>query len=64
MGRLPLVDGPGVPRLNVFRALGNHEGVLKAVLGLGTAAYWGGSLSPRVREVAYLAASAANTCHY
>jgi alkylhydroperoxidase family enzyme len=50
--------------INVYRAMANQPDALAAVLSLGQAAYLGGSLEPGHRELAYLAASVANDCHY
>lgn len=50
--------------LNVYRAIGNHPGVLEGVLAFGKAAYFQNSLTPAQRELAYLGASVANDCHY
>lgn len=50
--------------INVYRAMANHPEALRAVLGLGRAAYRGGSLTPAHQELAYLGASVANDCHY
>jgi alkylhydroperoxidase family enzyme len=49
---------------NVYRALANHPEVLEGLLSFGTAAYFENSLTPAQRELAYLAASVANECHY
>ena len=50
--------------INVYRAMANHPEALGALLGLGQAAYRGGSLTPAHQELAYLGASVANDCHY
>jgi alkylhydroperoxidase family enzyme len=50
----------GVP--NVIRALANHPGLLR---GFGNVVYTPAALiTPVQRELAYLTASAANSCHY
>jgi alkylhydroperoxidase family enzyme len=59
--RLPLTD---ITEVNVLRAMGNHPDALEAFFAFGRAAYWGGSLDGRVREIAWLGASRANSCHY
>jgi alkylhydroperoxidase family enzyme len=76
MPRLPARD-PSDPELpedirallsaapaNVFRVMANHPDALRAFLSLAGATYWGGTLPPRVREIAWLGASAVNACHY
>jgi AhpD family alkylhydroperoxidase len=78
--RIPLVDyetaTPAVralleqmgsdPRnqLNVARLFANHEGFLAGFVAMVRALYAGASLSPRLRELAYLRASQLNACHY
>jgi len=59
--RLPLTD---IDEVNALRAMGNHPDALEAFFAFGRATYWGGSLDRRVREIAWLGASRANTCHY
>jgi alkylhydroperoxidase family enzyme len=50
----------GVP--NVIRALANHPGLLR---GFGHVVYTPAALiTPAQRELAYLTASATNSCHY
>ncbi len=50
----------GVP--NVIRALANHPGLLR---GFGHIVYTPAALiTPAQRELAYLTASAENSCHY
>jgi hypothetical protein len=80
MARIPLVDpaDPGLdPKVretlrsyagsplgvpNVIRALANHPGVLG---GFGHVVYGPDALiTPAQRELAYLTASALNSCHY
>jgi alkylhydroperoxidase family enzyme len=50
--------------INVFRLMANHPDALRAFLSLAGATYWGGTLPPRLREIAWLGASAVNACHY
>lgn len=50
--------------VNVTRALANHPGMLKAFSSFARAVYSGNSLSPAERELAWLATSAVNDCHY
>jgi alkylhydroperoxidase family enzyme len=80
MARIPLVDpeDPGLNQAvkealgayggtplglpNVIRALANHPGLLR---GFGHVVYTPAALiTPAQRELAYLTASAANSCHY
>jgi alkylhydroperoxidase family enzyme len=49
---------------NVIRALANHQAVLEGFMSFSAAAYWGSSLHPGLRELAYLTASNENRCHY
>lgn len=49
---------------NVIRALANHPAVLDGFMRFSAAAYWGSSVDPALRELAYLTASAENACHY
>ena len=49
---------------NVIRALANHPAVLDGFLRFSAPAYWGSSVDPALRELAYLTASAENRCHY
>jgi len=49
---------------NVIRALANHPGVLQGFMSFSAAAYWGSSIDPALRELAYLTASNENDCHY
>jgi alkylhydroperoxidase family enzyme len=49
---------------NVIRALANHPAVLDGFMRFSAAAYWGSSVDPALRELAYLTASAENRCHY
>ena len=49
---------------NVIRALANHPGILDGFLSFSAAAYWGSSVPPPLRELAYLTASDENHCHY
>jgi alkylhydroperoxidase family enzyme len=50
--------------VNVIRALANHPEILKGFSVLSRTAYSGNSLSPAQRELAWLATSAVNDCHY
>jgi alkylhydroperoxidase family enzyme len=49
---------------NVIRALANHGPLLEGFMGLSAVAYWGSSVAPPLRELAYLTASTENRCHY
>jgi alkylhydroperoxidase family enzyme len=49
---------------NVIRALANHQAVLEGFMSFSAAAYWGSSIDPGLRELAYLTASNENRCHY
>jgi alkylhydroperoxidase family enzyme len=49
---------------NVIRALANHPGILNGFMTFSEAAYWGSSVDPALRELAYLTASSENRCHY
>ena len=49
---------------NVIRALANHPGILTGFMQFSAAAYWGSSVDPALRELAYLTASSENACHY
>jgi alkylhydroperoxidase family enzyme len=50
--------------INVLRALANHPDVLEKFLNLGNDPAPVPHISPAQRELAYLAASVANDCHY
>jgi alkylhydroperoxidase family enzyme len=50
--------------VNVMKALSNDPEVARAVGQLASVGYLSHALSPAQRELAYLAASAANHCHY
>jgi alkylhydroperoxidase family enzyme len=52
----------GLP--NVVRAIANHPGALAILSAAGNALYSEGTLTAAQRELAYLTASVANTCHY
>ena len=52
----------GLP--NVVRAIANHPGALAILSAAGNALYSSGTLTAAQRELAYLTASVANTCHY
>jgi alkylhydroperoxidase family enzyme len=61
--RLGGPDGfAGLP--NVVRAVANHPGALSILMTAGGALYASGTLTAAQRELAYLTASLANTCHY
>jgi alkylhydroperoxidase family enzyme len=49
---------------NVIRALANHPALLEGFMAFSSAAYWGSSVDPALRELAYLTASTDNSCHY
>jgi len=49
---------------NVLRALANHPALLDGFMRFSAPAYWGSSVDPALRELAYLTASAENRCHY
>lgn len=49
---------------NVIRALANHPALLDGFMAFSSAAYWGSSVDPATRELAYLTASLENDCHY
>jgi alkylhydroperoxidase family enzyme len=48
----------------VLQAVANHPEVLQGLAGFLSVAYANNSLTPRQRELAYLAASVVNDCHY
>lgn len=65
MARIPLGDdGESAVGLNVMRALSVHPGAAGAVGQLAAVGYLSPNLTPTQRELAYLAASTANRCHY
>jgi alkylhydroperoxidase family enzyme len=49
---------------NVIRALANHPRLLDGFMSFSSAAYWGSTIDPPLRELAYLTASLENRCHY
>ncbi len=49
---------------NVYRAVANHPEALRAMVDFGTVVYFDNSMSPALRELAYLTASVTNDCHY
>jgi alkylhydroperoxidase family enzyme len=55
-------QGDGAP--NVMRAVANHPGALRLVATAADAFYAQGLLPPDRRELAYIAASHTNACHY
>ena len=50
--------------MNVLRSLANHPDLLEGFNAFAKPAYFGNSLTPAQRELAYLGASVANDCHY
>ena len=58
-----LIDG-GHEILNVHRAMANHPELMEKLFALAGAAYFGGSLNPRQRELPYLASAVATDCFY
>jgi alkylhydroperoxidase family enzyme len=66
MARLPLGpdDGTSFVGRNVMRALSNHAEAAEAIGRLAAAGYLSEHLAPVHRELAYLAASTVNRCHY
>ena len=66
MARIPLgpPDEPSRVGLNIMRALANHPDAGRAIGQLSAVGYMSANLSPTQRELAYLAASTVNHCHY
>jgi alkylhydroperoxidase family enzyme len=66
MARIPLgsPEDPSGLAANVMKALGNHPEAAQAVGQLASVGYLSDALTPAQRELAYLAASSANRCHY
>jgi alkylhydroperoxidase family enzyme len=66
MARIPLAprDQQSAVGLNVMSALSNHPAAAKAVGQLAMVSYLSPNLAPVHRELAYLAASRVNRCHY
>jgi alkylhydroperoxidase family enzyme len=66
MARIPLAqpDQPSAVGLNVMSALSNHPEAAQAVGQLAMISYLSPNLTPVHRELAYLAASRLNSCHY
>lgn len=66
MARIPLTgsDQPSAVGLNVMSALSNHPEAAQAVGQLAMISYLSPNLTPVHRELAYLAASRLNSCHY
>ena len=54
----------GVPILNVVKLFANHEGFLRGFVEMFRVLYHEPTITPRVRELAYLRASQLNSCHY
>ena len=54
----------GVPVLNVVKLFANHEGFLRGFVEMFRVLYREPTITPRVRELAYLRASQLNSCHY
>ena len=50
--------------INVYGALANHPTLLRGFIDLSRIAYSGNTLTPDERELAWLATSAGNNCHY
>jgi alkylhydroperoxidase family enzyme len=50
--------------VNVIRALANHPALMEAFNAFGRVVYGANSLTPAERELAWLATSAVNDCHY
>ena len=50
--------------VNVYRGIANHPEILEAVLELGQVAYFGNSLDPVQRELAYYTSAVTNECFY
>jgi len=50
--------------MNVLQSLANHPDLLEGFNAFAKPAYFGNSLTPAQRELAYLGASVANDCHY
>jgi alkylhydroperoxidase family enzyme len=48
----------------VLQAVANHPEALEGLAAFLSVAYANNSLTPSQRELAYLGASVANTCHY
>lgn len=57
-------DSIGMPLLNVVQLFGAHEAFLAGFVKMVRALYETPTLSPRLRELAYLRASQINACHY
>lgn len=55
---------PGVPVLNVHRALANHPDLMEAFMKVAAIAYFDNSLNPRQRELPYLTSAIAIECFY
>lgn len=66
MARIPVApaDQESAVGLNVMSALSNHPGAAQAVGQLAMVSYLSANLSPAHRELAYLASSRINHCHY
>ena len=66
MARIPVApsDQPSAVGLNVMSALSNHPAAAQAVGQLAAVGYLSPNLTPVHRELAYLAASRVNSCHY
>ena len=56
--------GGGSIEPNVYRAIANHPEALKAMSQFANVVYFANSMTPAQRELAYLAASVTNDCHY
>ncbi len=55
---------PGVPVLNVHRALANHPDLMEAMMGMASVAYFNNSLNLRQRELPYLTSAITIGCFY
>ena len=66
MARIPIgsPDEPSRVGLNIMGALANHPEAGRAIGQLSMVGYLSDNLSPTQRELAYLAASTENHCHY
>ena len=66
MARIPVApeDQQSTVGLNVMSALSNHPQAAEAVGKLAMVSYMSPNLTPVHRELAYLAASRINHCHY
>ena len=63
-GLFDRMEGMGFALLNVFKLWANNPQAAGGFLQIAESLYANGSLSPRLRELAYLRASQVNSCHY